>query len=261
MKYKKLLVWLAIVVIWFLLTMDQLQPDYSSPIVIPNPWSVIQRFIELVQNGYGGTINNRISFWEHMNASFGRLLMAIFYAIITAIPLGLVCGYVKKLETVVSAIVDFVRPLPPLAYYTIIIFLVKSLGDEPKIILLYIAAFCPLYIACVMAVRQVKQDHILSAQTLGANNLQIFTHVVFPSSLPNIFTGLRTAVSVAYTTLVSAEIFAAEKGLGFLIFRGYDNTQTDLVFVGILVIGISAILLDTLLKYTEEKVVFWKGQI
>ena len=92
------------------------------------------------------------------------------------------------------------------------------------------------------------------------NNLQLFTHVVFPSSLPNIFTGLRTAVSVAYTTLVSAEIFAAEKGLGFLIFRGYDNTQTDLVFVGILVIGISAILLDTLLKYTEEKVVFWKGQ-
>lgn len=255
MKYKKLLVWLVIVAIWFLFTINQLSPEYNQAIIIPNPYLVSSKFIDILTNGYFGT-----SLWSHMWSSFYRLIVAIVLAVLTAVPLGLFCGYVKKVETIVSAIVDFLRPLPPLAYYTIIIFASQSIGDKPKIILLFIAAFCPLYVACVMAVKQVKQDHILSAQTLGATNVQLFKNVVFPSSLSNIFTGLRTAVGVSYTTLVSAEIFAATSGLGYMIFRAYDVGQTDVVFVGIIIIGLSALLLDGLLKFTENKVIFWKGQ-
>jgi len=255
MKYKKLLVWVIIIVIWFLLTLGQLNPEYSQSVIIPNPYKVFMRFLDILGNGYQGR-----TLWSHMGSSFYRLIVAIVLAIITAVPLGLLCGYVKKAETIVSAVVDFIRPLPPLAYYTIIIFVAQSIGDKPKIILLFIAAFCPLYVACVMAVKQVKQDHILSAKTLGANGMQLFTNVVFPSSLPNIFTGLRTAVGVSYTTLVSAEIFAATSGLGYMIFRAYDVGATDVVFLGIIIIGLSALLLDGLLKFIENKVVFWKGQ-
>ena len=255
MKYSKLIVWSRIIAIWFLLTINQLNPDYTGNAYIPNPYLVILKLLEIIKEGYYG-----ISLFKHIGSSFYRLLMAILLAILTAIPLGLICGYYKKLEVFVSPIVNFLRPLPPLAYYTLIVLLVRSIDNEPKIILLYIAAFCPLYIACVMAVRQVKKDHILSAQTLGANSLQIFRNVVLPSSLPNIITGLRTGVGVAYTTLVTAEIFAAESGLGFLIFYAYEVKQDYAsVFIGIIIIGVSALLLDSLIKTIENKLVFWKG--
>lgn len=255
MKYSKLIVWTSIIALWFLFTIGQLSPNYIGNAYVPNPYFVIIKLIEILKEGYYG-----LSLFNHIGSSFYRLFMAIMLAIVTAVPLGLLCGYYKKLEVFVSEIVNFLRPLPPLAYYTLIVLLVKSIDNEPKIILLFIAAFCPLYIACVMAVKQVKQDHILSAKTLGANNLQIFKNVVLPSSLPNIFTGLRTGVGVAYTTLVTAEIFAAESGLGFLIFYAYDvKHDYASVFIGIIILGVSALLLDTLLKSLENKLVFWKG--
>ncbi len=251
---KRFIVWGIVIIVWFLLTMNQLPPEeYGKAIVIPNPYLVVKDFIYILKNGFaGGTL------WQHFFASLLRLLTAIFLAIIVAIPLGLVCGYVEKIEVFVSTIVEFVRPLPPLAYYTIII-LATQIGNTSKIILLFIAAFAPLYIACVQAVKQVKKDHILAAKMLGANEHEVFRHVVLPSALPNIFTGLRTAIGVSYTTLVSAEMVAAKVGLGYMILYAYNLFRTETVFVGIIVIGVSAVLLDDILKYLEKKIVFWKG--
>ncbi len=252
---KRFIVWGIVIIVWFLLTMNQLPPEeYGKAIVIPNPYLVIKDFIYILQNGFaGGTLG------EHLFASLWRLFAAIFFAVVVAIPLGLVCGYVQKIEVFVSTIVEFVRPLPPLAYYTIII-LATQIGNTSKIILLFIAAFAPLYIACVQAVKQVKKDHILAAKMLGASDIDVFRHVVLPSALPNIFTGLRTAIGVSYTTLVSAEMVAAKVGLGYMILYAYNLFRTETVFVGIIVIGVSAVLLDDLLKWTEKKLVFWKGQ-
>jgi taurine transport system permease protein len=135
-----------------------------------------------------------------------------------------------------------------------------GIGNTSKIVLLFIAAFAPVYIACVQAVKLVKTDYILSAQTLGANKMQLFTHVVFPGALPNIFTGIRTATGVAFTTLVSAEMVAAISGVGWVILDASNKLNSRIVFVGIIIIGISAIFIDKFLKLIEDKVVFWKGQ-
>jgi taurine transport system permease protein len=97
-------------------------------------------------------------------------------------------------------------------------------------------------------------------KSLGGNNVDVFKHVVLPSALPNIFTGLRTAIGVSFTTLVSAEMVAATKGLGYMILFAYNFYQTDVVFVGIIIIGISAITLDSILKWSENKLVFWRGE-
>ncbi len=150
MKFKRTIVWAVVITLWFLLTMFQLAPDFSKAVVIPNPYLVIKSFVNIVKNGYASH-----TLLQHAGASFGRLSLAILIAILTAIPLGLLCGYVKKIEVVVSTIVEFVRPLPPLAYYTIII-LATQIGNTSKVILLFIAAFAPMYIACVQAVKQVK---------------------------------------------------------------------------------------------------------
>lgn len=254
MKHKRTIVWLIIITLWFVLTSYQLHPDFNKAVVFPNPYFVLQSFIDIVKNGYANA-----TLWSHMGSSFYRLISAIVFAILFAVPLGLVCGYVEKIEIVVSTIIEFIRPLPPLAYYTIII-LATSIGNISKIILLFIAAFAPLYIACVQAVKQVKKDHILAVKSLGGNNVDVFKHVVLPSALPNIFTGLRTAIGVSFTTLVSAEMVAATKGLGYMILFAYNFYQTDVVFVGIIIIGISAIILDSILKWSENKLVFWRGE-
>jgi taurine transport system permease protein len=254
MRFKRLIVWSVIILLWFLFTSYQLREGFNKTVVIPNPYTVLKSFIDIVKNGYANA-----SLLSHIGVSYYRMLSAILFAIVFAIPLGLLCGYVKKIEVVVSTVVEFIRPLPPLAYYTIII-LATSIGNTSKIILLFIAAFAPLYIACVQAVKQVKKDHILAVKSLGANEYQVFRHVVLPSALPNIFTGLRTAIGVSFTTLVSAEMVAATAGLGYMILFAYNVYQTKVVFVGIIIIGISALLLDGLIKWSEEKIVFWKGE-
>ena len=252
MKYKKLFVWLGIILIWTLFTIPSF--NLVNDNLVPSPYQVIVKFIDILINGY-----NNISFFSHLGASFGRLFLSIFLAILTAVPLGLISGYIKKIETVVSTVVEFIRPLPPLAYYMLLI-LWLGIGNTSKVVLLFIAAFAPIYLSCVQAVKLVKRDHILSAQTLGATRMQVFTNVVLPSTLPNIFTGVRTATGVAYTTLVSAEMVAAVSGIGWMILDASNYLKSDVIFVGIIIIGVSAILFDKCLQWLENKVVYWKGQ-
>ncbi|XMB72064.1 ABC transporter permease [Mycoplasmatota bacterium WC30] len=252
MKFKKLIVWSVIVLLWFILTIPAL--NLVNPILVPSPYKVVLAFGDIIKNGY-----NHIPFYDHLAASFGRLFLSIFLAVIIAVPLGLVSGYVKKIETVVSTVVEFIRPLPPLAYYMLLV-LWLGIGNTSKIVLLFIAAFAPVYISCVQAVKLVREDYILSVKTLGAKKFQVFTQVVFPASLPNIFTGIRTATGVAYTTLVSAEMIAAVSGIGWMILDASNYLKSDVIFVGIIIIGVSAILLDKLLQFIENKVVFWKGK-
>ena len=252
MKLRKSMVWIVIVLIWFLLTLPNLNLVNST--LVPSPYHVLLTFIDICKDGY-----NSIPLLEHLGASFGRLFLSIIIAVLTAIPLGLLSGYIKRVELIVSTVVEFVRPLPPLAYYMLLI-LWLGIGNISKIVLLFIAAFAPIYLACVQAVKLVREDYILSAQTLGANRWQVFTKVVFPSALPHIFTGVRTATGVAYTTLVSAEMIAAVSGIGWMILDASNYLKSDVIFVGIIIIGISAVLLDRLLQLIENNLIFWKGK-
>lgn len=252
MKSKKTWVWLIIIILWALVTI----PGYSlvNDTLVPSPYQVFLTFIDILINGY-----NQISFFTHLGTSFGRLFSAIFFAVLTAVPLGLLSGYNQRVETIVSTIVEFVRPLPPLAYYMLLV-LWLGIGNTSKVVLLYIAAFAPIYLSCIQAVKLVRRDYLMQAQTLGADRGQIFIHIIFPSALPNIFTGIRTATGVAYTTLVSAEMVAAISGIGWMILDASNYLKSDVMFVGIIFIGISAILFDKCLQWLENRVVFWKGQ-
>ena len=197
--------------------------------------------------------------WEHLFASLRRLFIAYILAVITAIPLGLLSGYSEKIRAVFEPIIAFVRPLPPLGYYTIII-LWMGIGDGSKVMLLFLGAFAPIYLSCVAGVTRVKLDYIYRARTLGANKRQIFFYVIFPSALPDIFVGLRNAMSTAYATSVAAEMVAAVSGIGWMVLDASKYLRSDVIFVGIIIMGITGIMLDKMLLYSERKIVFWKGK-
>ena len=251
-KYRgiTILVWIILLILWQVSTSLGLVPST----LLPSPAKVIQTFIDLCQYGYNG-----IALWYHFAITMLRLLSAVILATITAIPLGLASGSNKYVYAIVDSIIQFVRPIPPLAYYTLLILWV-GIGESSKVMLLFLSAFAPIYLACVSGVKKVKTDYIKSAQSLGASKWQIFIHVIFPAVLPDIFTGLRTAMGMAYTTVVAAEMVAATYGIGWMIINASKYLKSDIMFVGIIILGVTGILLDQGLLWLERRIVFWRGR-
>jgi taurine transport system permease protein len=243
--------WVIILGAWYIVT----RMGIFSSTLVPSPYKVWTTFLEILENGY-----NKNSLFMHLGASFRRLFGAMGIAILTSIPLGLLSGYSNKVKSIVDSIVEFYRPLPPLAYYTLLI-LWFGIDDTSKIILLFLAGFAPIYIACVSAVTKINEDYILSAKSLGADRKKVFFKIVLPACLPEIFTGIRTAMGVAYTTLVSAEMVAATSGIGWMVIDASNYLKSDVIFVGILIMGLTGIIIDFGLRYLEKKIVFWKGYV
>lgn len=241
----------VIFVIWFVATAN----EWVNPKLIPSPQKVWDAFITSMTDGYKGK-----TLIEHFGESMLRMFKAFGLAIVTAIPLGLASGFSSKIRAILDPVIEFYRPLPPLAYYTLLV-LALGIGDESKIALLYLACFAPIYISCVSAVVRIKPDYINSAYTVGANKLQVFCYVIFPSCLPDMFVGLRTAIGVAYTTLVAAEMVAANSGIGWMVLDAKNWFRNDIIFVGIIVMGLTGILIDAVLRFIEKKLVPWSGKV
>lgn len=240
----------VLLLIWYLVT----KYGTLSELIFPSPVSVWKSFLEIIRDGY-----KSYSIWRHLIDSLKRILYAYFLAIITFVPLGLLSGYYGKLNAVFEPIMSFFRPLPPLAYYSVLV-LWMGIGDGSKIALLYLAAAAPIYIACVSGISRIKEDYINGARTLGASEKQIFFYVMFFAALPDIFAGLRQSMGSTYSTLVAAEMVAAVSGIGWLVLDASRYLRSDIIFVGIILMGITGILLDEILKLIEKKVVFWKGK-
>lgn len=249
---KKLTIGTVVVIfaLWFIVTKFK----WVDAKLVPSPQSVWAAFIDVMQNGY-----KNYTLLQHMEASMERLILAFLGAAAMAVPLGLASGYNSKIRAIFEPLIEFYRPLPPLAYYTLLV-LWLGIGNESKIALLFLACFAPIYISCVSAVIKIKEDYINSAYIVGANKRQIFFHVIFPACLPDMFTGLRTALGVGYTTLVSAEMVAARSGIGWMVLDASRYLRSDIIFLGIIIMGITGILLDKGIQVIEHKAVPWKGK-
>jgi len=226
-----------------------------SPLFIPSPIQVWHRFIEIAfYKGYKGHL-----LWTHIGISLLRIFLAFFFAALTAIPLGLLSGLNSTIRAIFTPIIYFYRPLPPLAYYTILIIWL-GIGELSKVTLLYLAGFAPIFIASVSAVENVDSNRIIVAKTLGAKKPKLFRHVIIPSCLPEILTGLRTSIGIIYTALVASEMVAAWSGIGWMVLDSSKYLQSDIIFVGIFMMGLTGILIDLTFAFLERKLIPWKGK-
>jgi len=240
----------TVVLIWFLVT----NLGLVDPLFFPSPQSVWSAFVTIVQDGYKGK-----PLLVHIGSSMWRLLIAFVMALALAVPMGLASGYFKPVRAVLDPFIEFYRPLPPLAYYTLLVIWL-GIEDGSKIALLFLAGFAPLYIAMVSGVKRVPRDRINAALSLGSSQWQVFTQIVFPSCLPELFIGLRTALGFMYTTLVAAEMVAAVSGIGWMVLDASKFLRSDIIFVGILIMGAIAIILDLGLRWLQNRYLPWVGK-
>jgi len=241
---------LAAVLLWWLTTSQ----GWVRPLFLPGPERVVTTLGNLATNGFAGS-----TLWQHTVASLVRVFVAFGIACLLAIPTGVLMSISEPVKAVFDPIIEFYRPLPPLAYLPLVIIWL-GIGESAKIVLIFLAVFAPIVLNTRAGVGAVPREQVLAAASLGASRWQLVRHVLLPAALPEILTGLRVGIGFGWTTLVAAEMVAAESGLGFMVLNAKDFLATDVVISGILVIGAVAYAFDLLLRKVEDKLVPWKGR-
>ncbi|MDD9884478.1 MAG: ABC transporter permease subunit [Gammaproteobacteria bacterium] len=242
------------VVLIFALWSLAVRLELASPIFMPPPTEVLGQFITVATDGFRG-----FTLWEHLGISLYRLLVGFFFGCLLGIPIGFAMGLSKIMRGFFDPIVEFMRPIPPLALIPLSIIWL-GIGNASKIFLLFLAALWIMVLAARSGVQSIRISKIHAAYTLGASKQQLLLKVVLPNALPEIFTGMRVAMGVCWGTLVAAELVGAEAGIGFMITVAGKYLETGLVFVGIIIIGIVGAAIDVAMRKAEARMIPWKGK-
>ena len=225
-----------------------------EPLYLPSPEAVWVRSIEIAKDGF-----RNFTLVEHLGYSLFRVVVGFLLGALVGIPLGYAMGLSDWFRGWFDPIVEFMRPVPPLALIPLVI-IWAGIGESGKIILLFLAALWIMAIAARSGVSGVKISKVHAAYSLGASKWQIMRYVIVPNSLPEIFTGARVAMGVCWGTVVAAELVAAEQGAGMMIMTASKFQNTDIVIMGIILIGVIGFGIDMLMRWAERILVPWKGK-
>ncbi|MBI1383857.1 MAG: ABC transporter permease subunit [Rhizobiales bacterium] len=226
----------------------------TDPVYLPPPEGVVSRFIEIWNSGYR---NSTLS--EHVGYSLFRVFVGFILGSLIGIPLGFAMGLNGWVRGWFDPIVEFMRPVPPLALIPLVI-IWAGIGEVAKIILLFLAALWIMAIGARAGVSGVGIQKVHAAYSLGASRWQILSRVIFPNALPEIFTAARVAMGVCWSTVVAAELVAAEKGSGMMIMVASKFQLTDIVIMGIIIIGVIGYTIDVAMRVIERWLVPWRGK-
>jgi taurine transport system permease protein len=229
---------------------------WIKPLFLPSPETVLRAFGEAMR----GHTQGDIPLPDHVLISLARVLGAFALAVMTAVPVGLAMGTSRLARGIADPLIEFYRPLPPLAYLPLIV-IWFGIGEGAKLALIYLACFAPLAMAAKAGARGVAIEQINAAYALGASRWQVIALVVLPAALPEILTGMRIAVGFGWTTLVAAEMVAASSGLGQMVLNASNFLRTDIVVMGIIVIGALAYAFDGLMRLLETRLTPWRGRM
>lgn len=223
-------------------------------IYLPSPEKVWKSLVTISKDGY-----QNVTLGEHLGFSLWRVVMGFLIGALVGIPLGYAMGLSNWFRGWFDPVVEFMRPVPPLALIPLVI-IWAGIGEEGKVVLLFLAALWIMAIAARSGVSGVRITKIHAAYSLGASKTQILRYVIIPNSLPEIFTGARVAMGVCWGTVVAAELVAAEKGIGKMIVAASKFQNTEIVIMGIILIGVIGFAIDVGIRLLEKYLVPWKGK-
>lgn len=227
---------------------------WTDPIFWPSPGAVAGQFATTATEGY-----RYFTLWQHIGYSVFRVATGVFFGCLVGIPLGFAMGLSTVLRGLFDPIVEFMRPIPPLALIPLVV-LWFGIGEKAKIILLFLTAVFIMTIAARAGVSNVRISKVHAAYSLGASKWQVLRYVILPNTLPEIFTGVRTSMGVCWATVIAAELVAANVGIGFMIMCAANFLSSDLVVMGIIIIGVIGFAIEIAMRSLEAKLIPWKGK-
>lgn len=222
----------------------------ASPIVIPPITSVAKAFWLLLMDG---------ELAAHVGASLSRVAIGFSIGASIGIALGVLMGLSRTASDYMEGIVNLLRPIPPLAWIPIAI-LWFGIGNKSSVFVVAYASFFPVLLNTITGVKGVDRILVRAAQSLGASRMYVVRHVILPASLPSLITGIRLSLALSWSSIVAAELIASQSGLGYMIEYYRRLILTDNVIVGMVVIGIIGLALDTLLRMIEDRLVPWRTE-
>jgi taurine transport system permease protein len=227
---------------------------------VPYPITVWHAFVDVSTThdgtrGYAGYL-----LWEHLYMTLRRVGAGVVIGVAAGVGLGLLMGSIPWVRSVLEPWLTFLRALPPLAYFFLLVIWL-GIDEAPKVTLLALAALPPAAVATTAAVVAVPVSLVEAARALGASRRDVVRDIVIPSALPETFTGIRLAVGMAYSSVVAAELFNGIPGIGGLVKDASNYNNTPVVLVGIFAIGISGLVIDGLLRAVERRAVPWRGKV
>jgi NitT/TauT family transport system permease protein len=226
-------------------------PRYSA--VVPSPWSLLVELQRLILEGYSGT-----PLWSHFRASLLRTMSGFLLGALTGTVVGLLMGYSRIIGSALAPFFAFVRPIPAIAYIPILI-LLFGIGEASKILVILVAAFLYVSMNTSAGVKSVPGDLIRVGQSFGASRQQLFFYIIVPETLPHVALGLRIGLALSWAVVVAAELVAAQQGLGYMIMDASTFFRIEVVYVGVILIGLVGLTLESMLLWAERKIIHWSG--
>ena len=232
------------ILLWYLIT---LVPTINTFLASPK-----QVYNELLVQ-----INANNRYFKDIFASLQRVLVGFSMGFLVSIPVAFLMGWYPKVRALIEPWIQFFRTIPPIALIPLVI-LAMGLTEASKNTIIFIAAFLVMVVTIYQGIKEVDRTLVKAAYTFGANDRNLFLHVMIPSAFPFILVGARLGIAASLTTLIASELTGTIFGLGARIMAAQKYMQVSLVLVGIITIGIIGFILDRMLLFAEKKLTRWK---
>lgn len=235
------LLWLASVVlglaVWSFLAW------WYGPTTMASPAAVLSAAKELSDSGV---------LWTSIQASASRILIGWALGVVVGAPVGILMGRIDIVRQLLDPYIEFFRFIPPIAFVTLAV-VWFGIGETSKIVLIFYTSVFIVTVSTIAATVATSENKLQAATNLGASRFQVMKTVVLPSTVPGIVTGARLAMGNSFLTIVSAEIVAANAGIGSMIWQARNYGRIDWTFVGIITLGIMGFLFDRILRLVSTK--------
>ncbi len=211
--------------------------------IFPTPWEVVLGIAELARQGV---------LVKYIVASLFRVTWGFGLAILVGVPAGLLLGWFKPAAAAFNPMIQIFRPISPIAWIPVAI-LWFGVDDRSPIFLIFLASVFPITVSSMAAVQNMQPVYVRAARNFGLKSNELFRNVIFPACLPQILTGLRIALGIAWLVVVAAEMIAVNSGLGYLIIDARNaGKRYDLVVAGMVMIGLIGLALDVAVRRLEK---------
>lgn len=251
-KVRKIPVWLkgfvlpiVIAIIWQVISSSGI----IAATVLPGPLQIVQTFVDLIVGG---------ELFSHLQISVLRALAGFLLGAGIALAFGFFVGFSKRTESYIDPTMQMLRTIPSLAVTPLFI-LWFGFDELSKILLIAFASFFPVYVNTYNGIRSVDAKLFEVAQVLEFNKRKQFTKLILPAALSHILVGIRLSIGTAWLSLVVAELMGSSAGVGYMIMDARQFSQTDKVFVGIIIFGLVGKLTDSLVRLLEKRLLKWRS--